>query len=46
VLVIPASDNVVRLLPPLNMSTEDLDEAVWRLDRAAAALERQLDANG
>ncbi len=44
VMVVPASDNVVRLLPPLNMSTDDLDEAVWRLDRAAAALERQLDA--
>jgi len=46
VIVVPASDNVVRLLPPLNMSTDDLDEAVWRLDRAAAALERRLDANG
>ncbi|MCF6272882.1 MAG: aspartate aminotransferase family protein [Rhodobacteraceae bacterium] len=43
VITVPASDNVVRLLPPLNMSTDDLDEAVWRLDRAAAALERQLD---
>ena len=43
VITVPASDNVVRLLPPLNMSTEDLDEAVWRLDRAAAALERTLD---
>jgi len=43
VMVVPASDNVVRLLPPLNMSTEDVDEALWRLDRAAAALERQLD---
>ena len=46
VIVVPASDNVVRLLPPLNMSTDDVDEAIWRLDRAAAALERQLDANG
>ncbi|NOR63656.1 MAG: acetylornithine/succinylornithine family transaminase [Rhodobacteraceae bacterium] len=45
VIVVPASDNVVRLLPPLNMSTDDLDEAVWRLDRAAAALERRLDAS-
>ena len=43
VIVVPASDNVVRLLPPLNISTEDLDEAVWRLDRAAVALERALD---
>lgn len=45
IIVVPAADNVVRLLPPLNMSTEDMDEAVWRLDRAAAALERQLDGN-
>ncbi len=43
VLVVPASDNVVRLLPPLNMSTEEVDEAVWRLDRAAVMLERKLD---
>ncbi|MBL1436695.1 MAG: aspartate aminotransferase family protein [Rhodobacteraceae bacterium] len=43
IIVVPASDNVVRLLPPLNMSTGDLDEAVWRLDRVAAALERRLD---
>ena len=43
VMVVPASDNVVRLLPPLNMSTEDVDEALWRLDRAAVALERKAD---
>jgi len=43
VMVVPAADNVVRLLPPLNMSTEDVDEALWRLDRAAATLERRLD---
>ena len=44
ILVVPAADNVIRLLPPLNMSTEDIDEALWRLDRVAAALERQHDA--
>ena len=43
VMVVPASDNVVRLLPPLNMSTEDMDEALWRLERAAVALERKAD---
>ena len=43
VMVVPASDNVVRLLPPLNMSTEEVDEALWRLDRAAVALERKAD---
>jgi acetylornithine/N-succinyldiaminopimelate aminotransferase len=43
VLVVPAADNVIRLLPPLNMSTEDVDEALWRLDRVATALERKAD---
>jgi acetylornithine/N-succinyldiaminopimelate aminotransferase len=38
-LVVPAADNVVRLLPALNIPDADLAEAVARLDRAAAALE-------
>lgn len=38
-LTVPAADNVVRLLPPLNISDEEISEAVARLDRAAAALE-------
>lgn len=38
-LVVPAADNVVRLLPALNIPDEDLAEAVSRLDRAAAALD-------
>jgi len=38
VIVVPAADNVVRLLPPLNISVEDITEAVNRLDRAAATL--------
>ena len=38
-LTVPAADNVVRLLPPLNISDEEIGEAVARLDRAAAALE-------
>jgi len=37
-LVVPAADNVIRLLPALNIPDEDLAEAVARLDRAAAAL--------
>ena len=39
VLVIPAADNVLRLLPALNIPDEDILEAVARLDRAATALE-------
>lgn len=38
-LTVPAADNVLRLLPPLNISDEEIGEAVARLDRAAAALE-------
>ncbi|MCB1405547.1 MAG: aspartate aminotransferase family protein [Rhodobacteraceae bacterium] len=39
VLVVPAADNVLRLLPALNIPDEDLAEAVSRLDAAANALE-------
>ncbi|PAU98753.1 aspartate aminotransferase family protein [Paracoccus salipaludis] len=38
-LTVPAADNVVRLLPPLNISDEEITEAVARLDRAATTLE-------
>lgn len=39
-LIVPAADDVVRILPPLNISDEDLGEAVARLDRAAATLQK------
>jgi acetylornithine/N-succinyldiaminopimelate aminotransferase len=35
VITVPAADNVVRLLPPLILSDEEIAEAVRRLDRAA-----------
>jgi acetylornithine/N-succinyldiaminopimelate aminotransferase len=34
-LTVPAADNVVRLLPPLNIPDADIAEALARLDRAA-----------
>ncbi|MFT6526730.1 MAG: acetylornithine/N-succinyldiaminopimelate aminotransferase [Celeribacter sp.] len=37
-LTVPAADNVVRLLPPLNISDEDIAEAIKRLDAAASSL--------
>ncbi|WP_417243355.1 aspartate aminotransferase family protein [Celeribacter sp.] len=37
-LTVPAADNVVRLLPALNISDEDIAEAVTRLDAAASSL--------
>ncbi|MFQ8430062.1 aspartate aminotransferase family protein [Amaricoccus sp. W119] len=39
VLTVAAADNLVRLLPPLNISDEDIDEGLRRLDAAATALE-------
>ena len=38
VLTVPAADNVLRLLPALNIPDEDIAEAVQRLDAAAASL--------
>ena len=38
VITVPAADNVVRLLPPLTVTEDDIAEAARRLDRAAAAL--------
>jgi len=38
VITIPAADNVVRLLPPLTITDDEIAEAVARLDRTAASL--------
>ena len=43
VITVPAADNVVRLLPPLNISEDEISEAVNRLDFAADAV---LEAQG
>jgi len=42
VLTVPGGANVIRLLPPLNISTDDLGEAVARLSKAATAIEGTL----
>ena len=36
VITVPAADNVIRLLPPLNLTDDDIAEACTRLDKAAA----------
>ena len=41
-LTIPAGDNVVRLLPPLIVSDEELAEGVRRLDAACVDAESRL----
>ncbi|RMH45426.1 MAG: aspartate aminotransferase family protein [Alphaproteobacteria bacterium] len=38
VLTVPGGDNVVRILPPLVITEDEIDEALARLDRAASAL--------
>ena len=42
ILTVPAADNVVRLLPALNISDEDLAEGVRRLDQALTASRQAL----
>ncbi|GAA6190263.1 aspartate aminotransferase family protein [Phaeobacter sp. NW0010-22] len=42
VITVPAADNVIRLLPPLTLTDDDIAEAVARLDKAAALVETQL----
>ncbi len=37
-ITVPAADNVIRLLPPLNISDDDIAEAVRRLGAAALAV--------
>ncbi|MDP0927820.1 aspartate aminotransferase family protein [Paracoccus onubensis] len=39
ILTVPAADNTLRLLPPLNITEEEIAEAVARLDRAAESLD-------
>lgn len=38
VLTVPAADNVVRLLPPLTITDDEIADAVARLDAAASAV--------
>ncbi len=42
VITVPAADNVIRLLPPLTLTEDDIAQAVIRLDKAAAQVEGQL----
>ncbi|MCP9480363.1 aspartate aminotransferase family protein [Shimia sp. CNT1-13L.2] len=43
VVTVPAADNVVRLLPPLNISEDEIAEAVVRLEKAAAQVAAKKD---
>lgn len=39
VITVPAADNVIRLLPPLTISEDEINQAVDRLDAAASAVQ-------
>lgn len=41
-LAVPAGDNVVRILPPLTITEEEISAAVDRLEEAAVAIEKKL----
>ncbi|MDQ2095676.1 aspartate aminotransferase family protein [Rhodalgimonas zhirmunskyi] len=45
VITVPAADNVIRLLPPLNISEDEIAEAVTRLDAAASAVEAAIHSS-
>ncbi len=38
-ITVPAGDNVIRLLPPLTLSEEEIAEALTRLDAVACQIE-------
>ena len=42
-ITIGASDNVVRIMPALNVTEDEIDQALNRLDRAASALEASME---
>ena len=41
VITVPAADNVIRLLPPLTLSEDDIAQAMIRLEKTASQLEPQ-----
>ncbi|WP_417670651.1 aspartate aminotransferase family protein [Roseibium sp.] len=45
-LAVPAGDNVVRIMPPLTISEDEISEAVARLEAAAQSLEQKLTLEG
>lgn len=38
VITVPAADNVIRLLPPLNISDTEIEKAITRLEQAASQI--------
>jgi acetylornithine/N-succinyldiaminopimelate aminotransferase len=44
ILTVPAADNVVRILPALTITEDEIAEGITRLDAAATAVGRQIAA--
>ncbi|WP_425082185.1 aspartate aminotransferase family protein [Ruegeria arenilitoris] len=44
VITVPAADNVIRLLPPLTLTEDDIAQAMIRLNKAAAQVEASLES--
>ena len=44
VITVPAADNLIRLLPPLTLTEDDIAQAMIRLDKAAKQIEANLTA--
>ena len=42
ILTVPASDNVIRLLPALNITYEEITEALNRIEQTAKSLQKTL----
>ena len=40
ILTIPASDNVIRLLPALNITYEEIKQALTRLEQTAKSIQK------
>ncbi|MEM6659222.1 MAG: aspartate aminotransferase family protein [Pseudomonadota bacterium] len=43
VITVPAADNVIRLLPPLTLTEDDIAQALIRLDKAANQIKADLE---
>jgi acetylornithine/N-succinyldiaminopimelate aminotransferase len=42
ILTVPASDNVIRLLPALNITYEEINQALTRLEQTAKSLQKTI----
>lgn len=46
VITVPAADNVIRILPPLTITDDEIGEAITRLDKAAMSVAQTASSSG